>query len=150
MKTLCDFHHIWLQKVLWKFLFRCMGWFSLKVWEVLWIFKTSFIIGNNWQQRCSVWISFWVMITTRHSNTKSSPCNSERESFFFWIVPSWWVCCLYVWMTSTRAVTCTSVVIKWFAMYPSVSIMVLVHLFLFFAFIVTIQFILLLGYQVCG
>ena len=35
MKTLCDFHHIWLQKVLWKFLFRCMGWFSLKVWEVL-------------------------------------------------------------------------------------------------------------------
>ena len=25
MKTLCDFHHIWLQKVLWKFLFSVHG-----------------------------------------------------------------------------------------------------------------------------
>ena len=87
---------------------------------------------------CSVWISFWVMITTTHSNTKSSPWKSERESFFFWIVP-FMVCCLYIWMTSTRAVTCTSVVVNWFAMYPSVFIVVVVHLFLFFAFIVTIQ-----------
>ena len=60
---------------------------------------------------CSVWISFWVIITTTHSNTKSSPWKSERESFFFWIV-SFMVCCLYVWMTSTRAVTCTSVVVN--------------------------------------
>ena len=93
----------------------------------------------------SLWISFWVMITTAHSNTKTGPWNSERESFFFWIV-SFMVCCLYVWMTSTRAVTCTSVIVRWFAMYPSVFIMVLVHLFLFFAFIVTIQLTLLLEY----
>ena len=98
---------------------------------------------------CSVWLSFWVMITTTQSNTKISPWKPERESFFFWIVP-FMVCCLYVWMTSTRAVTCTSVVVNWFAMYPSVFIMGLVHLFLFFAFIVTIQLTLLLGYQVWG
>ena len=80
---------------------------------------------------CGVWISFWVMITTTHSNTKSSPWKSGRESVFFWIVP-FMVCCLYVWMTSTRAVTCTSVVVNWFAMYPSVFIVGLVHLFLIF------------------
>ena len=110
----------------------------------------SFIIMKVYP--CSVWISFWVMITTTHSNTKSrpSPWKSERESFFFWIVP-FMVCCLYVWMmTSTRAVTCTSVVVNWFAMYLSVFIVGLVHLFLFFAFIVTIQLTLLLGYQVWG
>ena len=60
---------------------------------------------------CSVRISFWVMIITTHANTKSSPWKSERESFFFWIV-LFMVCCLYVWMTNTRAVTCTSVVVK--------------------------------------
>ena len=96
-------------------------------------------------------LSKWLeMITTMHSITKKSPWKSERESFFFWIVP-FMVCCLYEWMTSTRAVTCTSAAVdKWFAMYPSVFIVVLVRLFLFFAFIVTIQITLLLGYQVWG
>ena len=39
----------------------------------------------------------------------------------------------------TGAVTYTSAVDQWFAMYPFVFIVSLVHLFLFFAFIVTIQ-----------
>ena len=68
----------------------------------------------------------------KHTNTKRSPWKPERKSFFFWIVP-FMVCCLYVWMASTRAVTCTSAVDKRFAMYPSVFIAVLVHLFLIFA-----------------
>ena len=84
------------------------------------------------------------MITTPHSNIKRGPWKSERESVFFWIVP-FMVCYLYVWMASTKAVTCTSAVDKWFTMYPSVFIVTLVHLFPFFAFIVTIQLTLLLG-----
>ena len=105
---------------------------------------------------CSVWIFFllnkWLeMITTTHSNTKRSPCKSKRESFF-WIDP-FMVRYLYVWMASTsmtREVTCscTSAVDKWFTMHPSVFIAVLIHLFTFFAFIVTIQLTLLLEYQV--
>ena len=86
----------------------------------------------------SFWVLWLELITTMHSNTKRSPWKSERESFFFWIVP-FMACCLYVWMTITRAVTCISAVDKWFAMYPSVFIVFLVHIFLFFAFIVTIQ-----------
>ena len=82
----------------------------------------------------------------KHSNTKRSPWKPGRESFFFCIVP-FMVCCLYVSVASTRAVTCTSAVDKWFAMYPSVFIVVLVNLFLIFAFIVTIQLTLLLGYK---
>ena len=50
-------------------------------------------------------LSKWLeLITTMHSNTKRSHWKSERESFFFWIV-TFMVCCLYVWMASTRAVT---------------------------------------------
>ena len=103
---------------------------------------------------CSAWfflLNKWLeMITTTHSNTKRSPWKSKRESFFFWIDP-FMVCYLYVWMASTsmtRAVTCTSAVDKWFTMYPSVFNVVLIHLFPFFAFIVTIQLTLLLAYQV--
>ena len=50
-----------------------------------------------------------------------------REFFFFWIV-TFMVCCLYVWMVSTRALTYTSAVDQWFAMYPFVFIVSLVHL----------------------
>ena len=38
-----------------------------------------------------------------------------------------------------KAVTYTSAIDQWFAMYPFVFIEIFVHLFLFFAFIVTIQ-----------
>ena len=41
MKTLCDFRQIWLQKIFRKFLFRCIGWFSLKLLEVLSIFGVT-------------------------------------------------------------------------------------------------------------
>ena len=94
----------------------------------------------------------WLeMITTLHLNTKRGPWKSEWESVFFWIVP-FMVCYLYVWMASTRAVTCASAVDKWFSMYHSVFNVAVVHLFPFFAFIiiVTIQLTLLLGYQVWG
>ena len=71
--------------------------------------------------------SFEWMIWDNHNNAfkhKRSPWKSERESSF-WIVP-FMVWCLYVWIASTRAVTCTSAVDKWFAMYHSVFIVVLV------------------------
>ena len=45
-------------------------------------------------------------------------------------------------MVSTRAVTYTSAVDQWFAMYLFVFIVILVHLFLLFAFIVTIQLVI--------
>ena len=35
MKVVYKFHHKWLQKVFRKFLFWCLGWFSLKSLEVL-------------------------------------------------------------------------------------------------------------------
>ena len=63
-----------------------------------------------------------LLLSDDHYNTfkhKEWSLRSERESFFFWIVP-FMVCWLYVWMTSTRVVTCTGVVVNWFAMYPSV------------------------------
>ena len=40
---MCDFRQIRLQKIFRKFLFRCMGWFSLKLWEVLWFPKKKTI-----------------------------------------------------------------------------------------------------------
>ena len=70
--------------------------------------------------------------------------------FSFELFHSWCVAFMYEWPASTWAVTCTSAVDKWFAMFPSVFIVVLVHLFLIFAFIVTIQLTLLLGCQVWG
>ena len=42
-------------------------------------------------------------------------------------------------MVSTRAVTYTSAVDQWFAMYLFVLIVILIYLVLLFAFIVTIQ-----------
>ena len=48
------------------------------------------------------------------------------------------VCCLYVWLVSTRVVTYTRTLDQWFAMYPFVFIVVLLHLFILLAFIVTI------------
>ena len=83
------------------------------------------------------------------SKTKRSPWKSEGEFFFFWIVP-FMVCCLYVWMVNTRAVTYTSAVDKWFAMYPLFSLWFWFIYSYFFAFIVTIQLTLLLGYQLWG
>ena len=81
------------------------------------------------------------LITTIHSNIKRSPWESERASFFFWIVP-FIACCLHVCMVNIvcyKAVKCTMAVDKWFAMHPSVFIGFLVHLYLFFAFIVRIH-----------
>ena len=90
-----------------------------------------------------------------HNNAfehKEESLEVKAGIFYFWIDP-FMVCYLYVWMASTSmtmAVTCTSAVDKWFTMYPSVFIVVLIHLFPFFAFIVTIQLTLLLEYQVWG
>ena len=47
IKAVYKFHHKCLQKVFRKFLFWCLGWFSLKSLQVLWIFKTYFIIKDN-------------------------------------------------------------------------------------------------------
>ena len=114
------------------------------VLKIPWQWRSVFVVCESFL------LNKWVeMIITLHSNTKRGPWKSERESVFFWIVP-FMVCYLYVWMASTRAVTCTSAVDKWLTMYPSVFIVALVHLFPFFAFIVTIQLTLLLGYQVWG
>ena len=92
------------------------------------------------------------LITTLHSSTMRSPWESERESLFFWIVP-FIACCLYICMVNIvcyKAVKCTMAVDNWFAMYPSVLVVCLVHLFLFLAFIAPIQLTLLLGYQAWG
>ena len=84
-----------MQGLYWKFLI-------IFQWRSVFVVCESFLL-NKWLE----------MITTLHSNTKRSPWKSERESFFVWIVP-FMVCCLYVWMASTRELTCTSAVDKWF------------------------------------
>ena len=56
---MCDFRQIWLQKIFRKFLFRCMGWFSLKLWEVLWwqghVRNTLFHFCQLWAVKTKVY-----------------------------------------------------------------------------------------------
>ena len=92
------------------------AWFILS--SLFWKFHNN---GGRSLLCMNLLFSKWLkMITTMHSNTERSLWKSERESFFFGIVPLM-VCCLYAWMA------CTSAVDKRFAMYPSVSIVILVH-----------------------
>ena len=108
----------------------------------------SFITMKVYPCSVNLLLSRWLeMIRTTHSNTKRSPWKSERESFFFWIAP-FMMCCLYVWMVRTRAVTFTSAV-KWFAMYPSVLI-VFWFIYSYFCLCSHNSVNLLLGYQVWG